>query len=590
MPNKFIVMKKILTVVSCAAIAASIFSCAGEASRVASFNYVYCAPGFDPEELKKEGAPIFEGLGDLYYAVSTRSEKAQQYFNQGLTWAFAFNHGEAARSFREAARIDSLFAMAWWGYAWVLGPNINASMDLNLLEEANNAIDKAMQVRAELPEKEKMFIEAIRQRYPTTAPSDPKEMMKYSEAFAEAMRKMHAAYPDDVHITTIFAESLLDLHPWNYWNKDGEPLPWVKEIQDLLEAAIKIDPKHPGANHYYIHTMEASKTPEKAMKSADLLRDLLPAAGHLVHMPAHIYIRTGRYHDGTIANEKAAKADSHYITQCRIQGLYPLTYFPHNYHFMAATAFFEGNSKQSIDAAWLVAKFSNDKKMMREPGMGTLQHYSMIPLFTMVHFGKWDDILQLQRPDSDLDYPNAVWHYARGMAFAARQNLDSAKYSLEQLDKLSKSEQLETITVWELNKVGDIANIALNVLKGEIAYVESFISMDSATNPVKLNEAIAHLEAAMAIEDKLNYNEPPDWFFSVRHTLGNVLNRAGRYADAEKTYRRDLFLYPENGWSLIGLYNSLTGQGKTQEAAEVKKRFDLAWQWADVKISTSRVY
>lgn len=562
-------------------------SCISETTKgINTFNYVYCAPGFNPEDLSKTGAPIFEGLGDLHYPMSTGDKKAQQYFDQGMTLAFAFNHGEAARSFRQAARIDPAFAMAWWGYAWVLGPNINSSMDLNLLSEANYAVAAAKKEKDRLTEKEKMFIAAIEKRYPEEAPSDPKDMLKYSEAFADEMRKLHNAFPDDPHITTIFAESLLNLHPWNYWNKDGEPLPWVKEIQDLLEEAIKISPKHPGANHYYIHTMEASKTPEKAMNSADLLRDLLPAAGHLVHMPSHIYIRTGRYHDGTLANEKSSFADSSYITQCKVQGAYPLAYFPHNYHFMAATAFFEGNSKKSIDAAWLVAKFT-DQEMLREPGLGTLQHYLVIPHFTMVHFGKWDDILALPQPDEDLIYPNAIWLYARGMAQTAKKQFDSASVSLQNLEKLSGNEELKKITIWELNQGSDIVQIALNVLRAELAYTEWKQSKADAS---KINEAINSLQTAMSVEDKLNYNEPPDWFFSVRHTLGHVLIEAGKFEEAEKAYRRDLFIYPENGWSLMGLYNSLKGQGKETEAAEVKKRFDEAWKWADTKLTGSRVY
>ncbi len=561
-------------------------TCNDDRTRVAGFNYTYCSPGFDPDDLKKEGAPIFSGLGNLYYAVSTKSEKAQKYFNQGLTLAFSFNHGEAARSFREATRIDSTFAMAWWGYAWVLGPNINASMDISLLDEAIKAVRNAGLSKEKLPQKEQMFITAMEKRYPDKAPADPKEMMKYNEAFSEEMRKLHHTFPDDTHITTIFAESLLDLHPWNYWNKDGEPLPWVKEIQLLLEEVIRLDPKHPGANHYYIHTMEASKTPEKAHASADLLRDLLPAAGHLVHMPSHIYIRTGRYHDGTLANERAALADSNYITQCKVQGMYPLGYFPHNYHFMAATAFFEGNSKKSIDAAWLVAKFT-DKKMMREPGFGTLQHYLVIPHFTMVHFGKWEDILALPEPAKELIYPNAIWNYARGMAFMGKLQPDSAAICLEKLKQLSTNEVLKTITIWELNSVNDLVQIALNILNAEVKFAEFRVADSSIT---AANEAIQYLEAAILIEDKLNYNEPPDWFFSTRHTLGHMLNSMGRHKEAETAYRRDLFMYPENGWSLIGLYNSLKGQGMEKEAAEVKKKFDDAWKWADMKITSSRVY
>ena len=562
-----------------------IISCNNE-SRVASFNYNYCAPGFDPTILEKEGAPLFDGLGDLYYAVSTKSEKAQQYFNQGLTLAFAFNHGEAARSFREATRIDSNFAMGWWGYAWVLGPNINSSMDVSMLDDANHAIEMAGRHKDKLPEKERLFINAIEKRYPKSAPSDPKEMMKYNEAFAEEMRVFYRAHPNDVNVITILAEALLDLHPWNYWNKDGEPLPWVKEIQELLEKAIAIEPKHPGANHYYIHTMEASNMPEKALKSADLLRDLLPAAGHLVHMPSHIYIRTGRYHDGTLTNEKAALADSNYITQCKIQGMYPIGYFPHNYHFMAATAFFEGASKKSIEAAWLVAKFT-DQKMMREPGLGTLQHYLVIPHFTMVHFGKWDDILKLPKPDDDLIYPNAIWNYARGMAYAAKNNSDSARQSLAVLKQLSIRKELESITIWELNKVTDLVEIAVNMLEGDIQLIRHRLA-DSVLSGV--DSAILFYHKAAAIEDKLNYNEPPDWFFSTRHSLGYAYNLIGKYKEAEAAYRRDLFLYPDNGWSLIGLYHSLKGQSRDKEAEEVKGKFDEAWKYADVRINSSRVF
>lgn len=533
----------------------------------------YCAPSFDINALKKGNAPLIKGLGNLHFAVKTSSQLAQKYFNQGLTLIYAFNHGESARSFRYAAKLDSSMAMAWWGYAMAIGPNYNAALDPTRLEDINEAIANAKKLSEGISKKEKMLIDAVDARYPEKEVSD---MGPYAEAYASKMKNAFMAFPGDADIASLYADALMNLHPWNMWNKDGSIQPWTAEIQSLLESILKNAPEHPGAIHLYIHLMEASPFADKATPYADKLRDLLPAAGHLVHMPAHIYIRTGHYHKGVIATEKANVSDSSYIVQCKSQGAYPLLYYPHNIHFLAACAFLEGNSNKAIQAAWSVSR-NADKTYMDESA--TVQHYWIIPYYMLVHLAKWDDILQLPAPPDHMKYPTAIWHYARGMAYLAKSEKYKALESLEKVNEIAADESLKKFLIWESNNVLDLIMIARNILRAEIE-----------TSGGDYVEAINILEEAKKIEDGLNYTEPPDWFFSVRHTLGHVQNKAGRYEEAELIYRDDLRNLPENGWALIGLYNSLKGQGRYKEAEEVKNKFDKAWKWADFKINSSRIY
>lgn len=533
-----------------------------------------CKNNSSTEDIVKLEAPLFDGLGDLHFPISTKSEYSQKFFNQGLTLSYAFNHVESKRSFVEAARLDSTCAMAYWGWALVLGTNINAAMSMADLAEINAVLDKANKYAKGTTEKEQGLISALTVRYPKDSVGD---LSEYHAAYAHAMRTLHQKFPDDVEISTMLAEALMDEHPWDYWLKDGTPQPWTPEIVSLLETTLKSAPKHPGANHFYIHITEASKTPEKAMASADLLRDLLPTAGHLTHMPSHTYIRTGRYHDGVIANEKATLADSAYISQCKAQGVYPLAYYPHNDHFLTACAFLSGESRKSIAGAYATQRHTQHE-YLREAGFGTLQHYSVIPLYVLVGFARWDDILNYTPPDSDLVYPNTIYHYAMGMAYSGKGDVAKANAQLVILKKYAALDTLKLVTIWEINTCYDLAQIALHTLTADIA-----------TKAKNYNKAIGELQSAIAIEDALIYNEPPDWFFSVRLHLGDVLLKAGKYPEAQKIYEEDLENYPENGWALIGLHQALTAQQKNVEAEAVKKRFDAAWQFADFEIKSSRV-
>ena len=338
---------------------------------------------------------------------------------------------------------------------------------------------------------------------------------------------------------------------------------------------MKTHPKHPGAHHFYIHALEASATPEKALATANLMNTLVPGAGHLVHMPSHIYINTGDYHLGTLANLQAVRMDSAYTTTCHAQGVYPLAYYPHNYHFLAATATLEGNS----EIAWMAAKKVQQHtatEIMDQPGWGTLQHYYTIPYYVAVKFAMWDTILALPSPPKDLVYPNAIRHYARGMAYVGKGDLPNAQKQARMLKSLAGDSSLQQLTVWDINTTADLAQIASKVLSAAIAAKQN-----------QLDASVVLLRQAVAIEDKLNYNEPPDWFFSVRHHLGAVLLRSGKYSEAENIYKQDLQTWKKNGWALIGLYNALTQQKKQEEAQKTKLAFDDAWQYADVKIASS---
>ena len=533
-------------------------------------NIVYCTPGFDPE-LSKGKAPLLSGLGKWNYPITSSSKKAKQFFNQGLALTYGFNHGEAARSFRTAISLDSNFAMAWWGLAMVLGPNYNAALNPSSLGEINEAVDKAMQFAPQTSLKEQALIAAIAKRFPR---EEVKDMAPYYEAYAQAMKSAHNQFPDDAEIATLYADALMNLHPWDLWFKDGKPKPWTPEIISLLEQTLEKHPDHPGTIHYYIHATEASREPAKALPYADKLREAMPAAGHLVHMPSHTYIRTGDYHKGVIANEKAMLADSTYIAQCRVQGAYPLLLYPHNIHFLAACAFLEGDSRKAIESAWLVSRKADRKYILENV---TVQHYYSIPFYVLVHLGKWQEILELKQPDERLKYPVAIWHYARGMAFAASGQRANAVKELELVQVMLRDKEIQNQLIWEMNRATDLIQIAAYILEGEIQAREG-----------KYQQAIENFRKAIAIEDALNYNEPPDWFFSVRLTLGHWLVKAGQFEEAEAVYRQDLTTFPENGWALKGLFNSLSAQGKKAEAQSVNIRFELSWKHADMKIELSR--
>lgn len=518
-------------------------------------------------------APMLDGLKGVDFKISTSNPEVQAYFNQGLMLSYGFNHAEAARSFYQATRLDSTCAMAYWGYAYVLGPNYNAGMEEGNFQRAWDATMKAQQHAAKCTPKEKALIAALATRYTKVPPADRSSL---DIAFAAAMKKVYTQFPSDPDIGALYAEAQMDLHPWDlYEKKTKAPKAWTPTLVAVLEGLLKKNPTHPGAHHLYIHAQEASATPEKAMASAALLDSMVPGAGHLLHMPSHIYINTGDYHLGSLSNVYSVESDSSYITTCHAQGAYPLAYFPHNYHFLAATATLEGNS----DLAWLAARKVQQytaKEVMRQPGWGTLQHYYTIPYYVAAKFSMWDTILAEPSPGKDLVYPRAIWHYARGMAFLGKHDLAHAQEEMKSLSSLAADTTLKQITVWNINTSVDLVQIASKVLSAGIAARQN-----------QLDKSAALLTEAIAIEDNLNYNEPPDWFFSVRHHLGSVLLKAGKSADAERVYRQDLLTWKKNGWALIGLYNALLQQKNTAEAQTVKSAFDKSWQYADVKIASS---
>ena len=516
-------------------------------------------------------APLFNDLGNYSSKISTKVPLTQRFFDQGLMLTFGFNHAEAARSFREAARLDPTCAMCYWGVAFVLGPNINMPMFPDANAEAWSASRKALQLAGNATPRERALIEALAMRYVEKPPQDRSAL---DRAFADAMREVARKYPDDYEVQAFFAESLMDLSPWDYW-KDGQPKPATVEIIAALERVLNAFPNHAGANHLYIHALEASPNPGRAESAADRLLPLAPGAGHLVHMPGHIYMRVGRYHDAGLVNIKAGEADMSYIAQCQAQGVYPLLYHPHNWHFLWFAASFSGNS------AWAQRGANQTRELMGthkhdDPNFGpVIQHFWLTPLYNDVRFGRWDAILATSEPQ-DSPYLRGAWHYARGMALSAKGDAKGARQELEKVREFAQDPKLPAITVSVRNNAKQLVDIAAKVLEGDIE-----------ARAGKHAQAVAALEEAVALEDKLGYNEPEDWHMPTRHMLGAALLDAGKPADAEKAYRDELAHHTENGWSLKGLALSLRAQGKEQEAAAVEQRFQKAWSSADVQLSAS---
>lgn len=517
-------------------------------------------------------APLFHNLGNYQHPISTRNALAQRYFNQGLMLAYGFNHAEAARSFQQAAQLDPNCAMCYWGVAYVLGPNINAAMEKDAVPEAWQALQQAIALSKDASEKERAYIQALATRYPMKHVEDRKP---FDLAYAKAMREVAKAYPDDPDAATLFAEALMDTTPWDYWNEDGTAKPEGAEIMATLQSVLKRNPNHPGANHLYIHAVEKER-PELGIASADRLMALVPGSGHLVHMASHIYIRVGRYHDAILSNQRGISSDDTYAVAHNPQGVYPLAYMPHNHHFLWFAAMMTGQSEVALKAAQQTAKV--DPKLMRQADLaGSLQHYFSIPLYTQVRFGQWDAILATPAPDPDLQYPTGVWHYARGMAFLRKGQLDQAQQSLQQLQTIATDPGLQQVKIWGFNATTNILAIAAEVLAGQIASQQG-----------EMEGAIAHLKRAVKLEDALTYTEPADWYHPTRQILAATFLAANRAAEAEQTYREDLKIYPENGWSLFGLAQSLRAQKKYAAAQTTQARFIQAWKYADVKLANAR--
>ena len=514
-----------------------------------------------------EIAPRLQNLGTHTFAVSTKNADAQRFIDQGLNLAYSFNHAEARRAFREAARLDPDLAMAYWGQALVLGPNINAMMESSEEPHALEHAAKAMSLRASASPREQGLIEALAKRYT----GDAAHRQTNDKAYADAMREVHRKFPDDLDIAMLYVESMMDLRPWGYWMPDGRPHEGTAEIVALTEDVLKRHPKHPAALHLYIHLMEAHHA-GKAEVAADTLLPLLPAAGHMVHMPAHIYQRVGRYNDAIRSNELAILADEDYITQCKAQGLYPMGYYPHNIHFLWFAATFDGQSARAIEAARKVAAKVPDDVLQAVP---ITAGFRVVPYLALTRFGKWEEMLREPEPPANA-FLRGMWHYARGVAFVAKNQLTEAEGELAKLDALLPDPSLDG-PLFSPNSARSVLAIAPEVLSGEIAAARG-----------RHDKAIAHVEKAVRMEDALVYTEPSEWHYPPRHLLGALLLQAGRAAEAETVYWEDLRRNRDNGWALFGLSQALKAQKRDADAALVDARFRKAWERADIALTASR--
>ncbi|MDX5584984.1 MAG: hypothetical protein QNK20_08620 [Aureibaculum sp.] len=543
-----------------------------EPKPLVALNFVKCtAPKYLlTADTTKQISPLFNNLGNLNFNISTTNERAQAFFDQGLKLSYAFNHAEGHRSFLEASRLDPNSAMSYWGQAFALGPNINDPQpDDERKKKYNEAMAKAKRLKSSATPKERALIEALATRYS----EDPtKDVVELNMSYMKAMTKVTKKFPEDADIQILYAASVMNTVPWNYWDLDGNPSPNIKEAKAALEKAMKIEPENPGAHHYYIHMVELPY-PDLGVPSADKLATLMPGAGHIVHMPSHIYIRVGRYKEAVEVNQTAILADEDYISQCFAQGLYPLAYYPHNIHFLWSASSLLGSSDIAIDAAKKTAEKVPTGELIDLP---FLQDFAATPLLAYTRFGKWNEILTVPKPNAEIKHLNLIWHYARGIAFIRKGNAIEAKEELDAILALKNDPDLENLVATANNPSISIANIAFEVVAGELASLNGDVS-----------GAIKHLENAVSLEDNLVYTEPAAWHISTRHNLGAVLLKAKKYKDAEIIYKEDLDIIRQNGWSLMGLYLSYTAQGMTDEAEAIKQEFDKAWQYSDIEINSS---
>jgi tetratricopeptide (TPR) repeat protein len=535
-------------------------------------NPTMCAPinkfKIDFENAIAPVAPFLNPIWNHNFPITTTSPESQDFFNQGLFYLYAFNHAEAERSFKEAARLDPNCAMCYWGVALVLGPNINRPMPEEHFAETYKYSQKAFELSDAVTNKEKALILALSKRYEENPSED---RMEFDLGYANEMRFVSQRYREDLDIATLFAESLMDLVPWDYWLEDGSPKPETREAHAVLDYVLEKDPDHAGANHYYIHSVEAIH-PNLAIRCADKLKELAFPSGHLIHMPSHIYVTQGMYHEASIANQEAILVDEDYIERCNAQGFYPALYYPHNLHFLWFASSMEGRSKVSIDAAKKIVTKVPREMVIKVP---QLQRFYTIPLFSLVRFGKWDEILKEPKPDDAFGYTQTIWHYARGMAFAKKGNLKKATDELEKVKDGIKSEGVQSVDDPGFPTIG-MSEIAAHVLQGE---------MEGQNN--NFEKKVERLQAAVKVQDNFIYMEPPYFYYPVRQSLGAALLEANRAEEAEAVYREELEKFPKNGWSLFGLHKSLTLQNKTEEAKEIYQQFEKAWSHADIKLKSS---
>jgi len=525
-----------------------------------------CGSAFADHPPAKQGPVVLlDELGNLHHPVATKNAEAQKFFDQGLRLIYAFNHAEAQRSFQKAAQLDPQLAMAYWGMALAVGPNYNVDAMEAQLKDAYAAISKARELAKAAPEAEQAYIAALAKRY--AADPGTADKKKLALAYKEAMGELAGRYPDDLDAATLFAESAMNLRPWELWTLDGKPADGTAEILKVLEGVLRRNPNHMGACHYYIHAIEASPYPERGLAVADRLGGLAPAAGHLVHMPSHIYIRVGDFAAAVRANEKAAAADRAYLEKSKAQGIYPMMYYSHNLHFLAVANAMQGHYTAAKKAAdQLAAHVGPHAK-----DMPMLEFFLPTPTLIQVRFQRWADILDSPAPAAHLPITRALWHFARGLALVAQDKTAAAQAELEALRKIHQA-MPEDLAYGNRNLAKKVLVIPGSMLKGRI---------DMAQNDMK--SAIVNLQKAIAVNDGLNYIEPADWYIPPREVLGALYLRTGKPAEAEKVFRADLEKNPRNPRSLFGLMESLKAQGNVPAARFVQQEFQEAWRNAEAR-------
>ena len=519
---------------------------------------------------KPEYEQLYAGLGDVHHKVTTSSALAQKYFDQGLAFDYGFNHDEAYRSFAAAAQIDPKMAMADWGIALVLGPNYNLPGNDERMKIAYDAIKRAQSMEGGATPEERDLIEALAKRYGPDGKQTPEREM----AYADAMRPVAQKYPDDPDAQALFAESLMDLHPWQLWTADGKPGPQTEEIVATLERTLKKHPDHIGANHYYIHAVEASQHPERGLASARRLGKLAPAQGHLVHMPSHIYIRTGMYHEAAMTNEAAIRADQTFLAKSHESGMYPAMYATHNVQFLWYAEMMEGRGRDAIKAARQVKEMIPVDVVKEMPMAEALWP---APYWAMARFGAWDQILNEPAPPKEFAFTTGMWHYARGLAMAAKGKPGDAEAEKKALDANAAAVPAD-LEAGPNNRARDLMKIASSLLAGSIARARG-----------DHQQAISDFTDAVKEQDSLGYDEPPSWYYPTRETLGSEMLASGNSKGAEEVFRVDLKKNPDNPRSLYGLAQSLRAEGKIKEAAAVEQRFTKAWSHADAPLAPVKV-
>ena len=511
--------------------------------------------------------PLYDNLGSYHMPITVRVPVAQQYFDQGLRLTYGFNHDEAVKSYTEGVRQDSTCAMCWWGIAYALGPNINLPMDTAAVRPAWDALQHAVRLAPQVSPREQAYIKALEARY---APEPAANRAPLDSAWAAAVGRLARRYPRDDDAATLYAEALMDLRPWNYWTNAGKPLaPSTLEQLAVLERITRRNPDHPGACHFYIHAIEASNDAAKAVPCADRLGSLMPGSGHLVHMPTHIYIRLGRWEEAVEHNQAAVHVDQEYVDARHPTGVYPIGYVPHNYHVMWEALNMTGRSAEALSAARSIAeKVPADVVRTIPP----LEYYTPTVFFTLARFSRWDESLAEPAPPADLRYSTGIWYYMRGLAFAAKNQLDSARVARDSVAAIGAAIPPE-----------QTAN--LNSSKALLHVAERSLSAELASREGRLDEAVTMFRQGIEAEDNLIYDEPTAWAIPLRQQLGAVLLAAKRTKEAEQAFRQDLVRFPNNGWSLHGLADALRAQGRTREAEAAAAKFRRVWAKADVTLA-----